>query len=98
MKERLHKVLAHAGVASRRAAERSIRDRRIRVNGALVLELGTQVDPSRDRIEVDGRPLPRGETAHRYLALNKPLGVGGTPPGPGSTPTERHSHPLPHCV
>ena len=51
MKERLHKVLAHAGVASRRAAERMILDRRVRVNGTLVLELGTQVDPSADHIE-----------------------------------------------
>src|SRR5947208_1387404 len=78
MRERLHKVLAHAGVASRRAAERMIRDHRVRVNGAVVLELGTQVDPARDRIEVDGRPVPRGETAHQYLALNKPLGVVST--------------------
>jgi pseudouridine synthase len=78
VKERLHKVLAHAGVASRRAAERMIRDRRIRVNGSLVVELGTQVDPTRDRIEVDGRPLDRGETAHHYVALNKPLGVVST--------------------
>jgi 23S rRNA pseudouridine2605 synthase len=87
VKERLHKVLAHAGVASRRAAERMIRDRRIRVNGALVLELGTQVDPSRDRIEVDGRPLPRGETAHHYLALNKPMGVVSTAHDPEGRPT-----------
>ena len=44
MRERLHKVLAHAGVASRRAAERLIREHRVRVNGATVLELGTQVE------------------------------------------------------
>lgn len=87
MKERLHKVLAHAGIASRRAAERMIRDRRIRVNGALVIEMGTQVDPSRDRIEVDGRPLPRGETAHHYLALNKPMGVVSTAHDPEGRPT-----------
>jgi len=87
VKERLHKVLAHAGVASRRAAERMIRDRRIRVNGALVIELGTQVDPSRDRIEVDGRPLPRGETAHHYVALNKPIGVVSTAHDPEGRPT-----------
>lgn len=87
MKERLHKVLAHAGVASRRAAERMIRDRRIRVNGTLVIELGTQVDPSRDRIEVDGRPLPRGETTHHYLALNKPMGVVSTAHDPEGRPT-----------
>src|SRR5438067_2809634 len=78
VKERLHKVLAHAGVASRRAAERMIREHRVRVNGSLVLELGTQVDATRDRIEVDGRPLARGETAHQYIALNKPLGVVST--------------------
>ena len=87
MKERLHKVLAHAGVASRRAAERMIRDRRVRVNGSLVVELGTQVDPSRDRIEVDGRPLARGETAHQYVALNKPLGVVSTAHDPEGRPT-----------
>jgi 23S rRNA pseudouridine2605 synthase len=87
VKERLHKVLAHAGVASRRAAERMIRDGRIRVNGALVIELGTQVDPARDRIEVDGKPLARGETAHHYVALNKPLGVVSTAHDPEGRPT-----------
>ena len=87
MKERLHKVLAHAGVASRRAAERMIRDRRVRVNGSLVVELGTQVDPSHDRIEVDGRPLARGETARQYVALNKPLGVVSTAHDPQGRPT-----------
>jgi 23S rRNA pseudouridine2605 synthase len=87
MKERLHKVLAHAGIASRRAAERMIRDRRIRVNGALVVELGAQVDPARDRIEVDGKPLSRGETAHHYLALNKPIGVVSTAHDPEGRPT-----------
>jgi pseudouridine synthase len=78
MKERLHKVLAHAGVASRRAAERMIREHRVRVNGTVVQELGTQVDPTRDRIEVDGRLLDRAEAAHQYVALNKPLGVVST--------------------
>jgi 23S rRNA pseudouridine2605 synthase len=78
VKERLHKVLAHAGVASRRAAERMIREHRVRVNGTLVIELGTQVDPAHDRIEVDGRPLARAEAAHHYVALNKPLGVVST--------------------
>jgi 23S rRNA pseudouridine2605 synthase len=78
VKERLHKVLAHAGVASRRAAERMIREHRVRVNGAVVVELGTQVDPARDRIEVDGHVLARGDAAHHYVALNKPLGVVST--------------------
>ncbi|MBV8716909.1 MAG: rRNA pseudouridine synthase [Chloroflexi bacterium] len=87
VRERLHKVLAHAGVASRRAAERMIRDRRIRVNGTLVIELGTQVDPAKDRIEVDGKPLARGETAHHYVALNKPIGVVSTAHDPEGRPT-----------
>jgi 23S rRNA pseudouridine2605 synthase len=87
VKERLHKVLAHAGVASRRAAERMIRDRRVRVNGVLVVELGAQVDPTRDRIEVDGRLLDRGETAHHYVALNKPVGVVSTAHDPEGRPT-----------
>ena len=65
MSERLHKVLAHAGVASRRAAERMILAHRVRVNGALVRELGTQVDPDHDRIEVDGQPLARGQASPR---------------------------------
>jgi 23S rRNA pseudouridine2605 synthase len=87
MKERLHKVLAHAGVASRRAAERMILDHRIRVNGTLVLELGTQVDPVADRIEVDGRPLARGEGRLHYVALNKPSGVVSTAHDPEGRPT-----------
>ena len=87
MKERLHKVLAHAGVASRRAAERMIRERRVKVNGALVMELGTQVDPAHDRVEVDGKPLPREATAHHYIALYKPIGVVSTAHDPEGRPT-----------
>jgi 23S rRNA pseudouridine2605 synthase len=90
--ERLHKVLAHAGVASRRAAERMILERRVRVNGALVLELGTQVDPAQDQIEVDGRRLdhvaPTGsQVAHHYVVLNKPVGVVSTASDPQRRPT-----------
>jgi 23S rRNA pseudouridine2605 synthase len=87
VKERLHKVLAHAGVASRRAAERLIREHRVRVNGVVVIEQGTQVDPVRDRIEVDGHPLARAEAAHHYVALNKPLGVVSTAHDPEGRPT-----------
>src|SRR5579859_8160802 len=87
MKERLHKVLAHAGVASRRAAERMILDQRIRVNGSLVRELGTQVDPAADQIEVDGRPLARGAATLHYVALNKPPGVVSTAHDPAGRPT-----------
>ncbi len=80
-------MLAHAGVASRRAAERMILDRRIRVNGTLVLELGTQVDAIADRIEVDGRPLACGQVTLHYVALNKPPGVVSTAHDPDGRPT-----------
>jgi 23S rRNA pseudouridine2605 synthase len=72
--ERLQKYLARCGVASRRAAEQLILDGQVAVNGALVRELGTRVDPERDRVEVNGRPI-RPPTAMVYLALNKPPGV-----------------------
>jgi len=89
--ERLQKVLAHAGVASRRAAEQMIRERRVRVNGAVVQEMGTQVDPALDAIEVDGRRLgtapAQTRTQHLYLALNKPLGVVSTVRDPERRPT-----------
>ena len=51
---RIHKFLSRAGVASRRKAEAMVLDGRVRVNGTVVTELGTKVEPSRDRVEVDG--------------------------------------------
>lgn len=72
--ERLQKVLAHAGVASRRRAEEMIAEGRVRVNGEVVKQLGTKVNPRRDVIEVDGQPLGRPERLVYYL-LNKPRGV-----------------------
>jgi 23S rRNA pseudouridine2605 synthase len=70
---RLQKILAEAGVASRRAAEQLIAAGRVRVNGAVVVEPGTHADPMRDAIEVDGRPLP-GVEPKRYVLLHKPPG------------------------
>jgi 23S rRNA pseudouridine2605 synthase len=70
--ERLQKVLAARGVASRRKAEELILQGRVRVNGEPVTTLGVQVDPERDRIEVDGS-LVRPER-NRYILLNKPSG------------------------
>ncbi len=70
--ERLQKVLAHAGVASRRQCEELILARRVRVNGKIVSELGTQVDPARDRVEVDGAVI-RAEKK-TYVILHKPKG------------------------
>lgn len=71
-KERLQKVLARAGVASRRHSEGLIRAGRVTVNAAVVRELGTKVDPKRDRILVDGKPVRAEEPV--YLALYKPRG------------------------
>ncbi len=70
--ERLQKVLAHAGVASRRKAEELILERRVRVNGQIVAELGTQVDPKHDLIQVDGRTI--SEERKSYIVLHKPRG------------------------
>lgn len=71
--ERLQKVLAQAGVASRRSCEELITQGRVRVNGKVVQELGTKVNPVEDSIEVDGRPIRREEKA--YVLLYKPTGV-----------------------
>ncbi|NYI72424.1 23S rRNA pseudouridine2605 synthase [Naumannella cuiyingiana] len=71
---RLQKVLAGAGVASRRAAEALIEEGRVEVNGALVTEQGRRVDPERDVIRVDGSRIPPPRR-HRYVVINKPRGV-----------------------
>ena len=75
--ERLQKALARAGVASRRAAEQLIREGRVAVNGQVVRELGTRVDPARDRVTVDGQPLAPPAARH-YVLLNKPRGYVST--------------------
>ena len=71
--ERLQKVMARAGVASRRHSEELIQAGRVTVNGRVVTELGTKVVAGRDIIEVDGRPLGQSE-AKVYVMLNKPKG------------------------
>ncbi len=68
--ERLQKVLARAGVASRRAAEQLIVAGRVSVNGKLVTELGTRVHPGRDEVRVDGKAILAEEPV--YYALHKP--------------------------
>lgn len=73
MQERLQKIIARAGVASRRKAERLIRDGKVTVNGVTVTELGTRADPRRDHIRVAGRPI-RPEPLESY-AVHKPRGV-----------------------
>ncbi|MBB3604184.1 23S rRNA pseudouridine2605 synthase [Mycolicibacterium sp. BK556] len=74
---RLQKVLSQAGVASRRVAERMITDGRVEVDGRIVTELGTRVDPSRSDIRVDGTRIIVDDTM-MYLAINKPLGMHST--------------------
>ena len=73
MEERLQKVLAAAGVASRREAEKVITAGRVRVNGKLVTELGTKVDPKKARITVDGKTIKLESKV--YYLFNKPRGV-----------------------
>lgn len=74
---RLQKVLSQAGVASRRVAERMIRDGRVEVDGAIITELGTRVDPDNSVIRVDGaRVLVDDDLV--YLAINKPRGMHST--------------------
>ena len=70
---RLQKILAAAGVASRRKAEEIILDGRVRVNGRVVRELGTKADPTRDKIELDGRSVTAQQSV--TLLMNKPRGV-----------------------
>jgi 23S rRNA pseudouridine2605 synthase len=74
---RLQRVLASAGVAPRRTCEAMIQAGRIRVNGQIVRHLPVFVDPERDRIEADGKPVPT-PTRHIYLMLNKPERVLST--------------------
>ncbi len=74
--ERLQKVLAAAGVGSRRECEQLIVDGRVEIDRQVVVELGTRVDPLRQEIRVDGTPLTRPKRV--YFAVNKPPGVVST--------------------
>ncbi len=84
--QRLQKIIAAAGLASRRKAEELIRDGRVQVNGQLVTELGAKADPERDHIRVDGKLLQRPERL-RYFVLNKPKGYVTTVSDPENRPT-----------
>jgi 23S rRNA pseudouridine2605 synthase len=84
--ERLQKILAQAGIASRRAAEQIILEGRVQVNGQTVTELGSKADPARDHIRVDGKLL-HGREAERYFVLNKPRGYVTTMEDPEGRPT-----------
>jgi len=84
--ERLQKILAQAGVASRRHAEELITGGRVQVNGQIVTVLGTKADPQRDHIRVDGKLL-HGAERLRYFLLNKPKGFVTTVSDPEGRPT-----------
>src|SRR2546430_8919011 len=79
--ERLQKILAHAGVASRRKSEELIEAGRVTVNGKGVRELGSKADLNQDLVQVDGRTI-REEQDKVYYVLYKPAGAGTTPNGP----------------
>lgn len=83
--ERLQKVLAHAGLGSRRAVEELIAAGRVKVNGRRV-RLGARVDPSKDEVEVDGSKVPLEQDLVHYV-LNKPAGVVSTASDPEGRPT-----------
>src|SRR5579871_3254802 len=70
---RLQKIIAQAGIASRRAAEKLIADGRVTINGETVREMGVKADPASDDIRVDGRRVKAAER-HRYILLYKPAG------------------------
>src|SRR5258708_18342369 len=84
--DRLQKILAQAGIASRRKAEEIILEGRVQVNGTTITTLGTRHDAARDHIRVDGKLL-QGPEPHRYFMLNKPRGYVTTLADPQHRPT-----------
>ena len=84
--ERLQKIIAAAGIASRRKAEELITQGRVAVNGQIIKELGSKADPEHDHIKVDGKRL-KGPEHNVYLLLNKPKGYVTTVSDPEGRPT-----------
>jgi 23S rRNA pseudouridine2605 synthase len=89
MRERLQKIIARAGIASRRHAEDLIRSGQVRVNGVVVTELGAKADPDHDRVEAAGRVAQISEP-RVYLLLNKPAEVVSTLADPEGRRTLRN--------
>ena len=86
MKQRLQKIISHAGIASRRAAERLIEEGSVTVDGHVVRALGSSADPDTQDIRVDGARV-RARAARRYFALNKPPGYVTTRSDPSRRKT-----------
>src|SRR6185295_18142793 len=89
VQERLQKIIARAGIASRRHAEELIRGGQVRVSGVVVTELGAKADPARDKVEAAGRVAER-PTELTYFVLNKPAHVVSTMSDPEGRATLRH--------
>jgi len=85
--ERLQKIIAAAGVASRRKAEELITSGHVQVNGTTITELGSKADAETDHIRVNGKLLQREQQRHVYLLLNKPKGYVTTMNDPEKRPT-----------
>ncbi len=84
--ERLQKIIAAAGIASRRKAEELISSGKVQVNGTVITELGSKADSEADHIRVNGKLL-QGAQRHVYLLLNKPKGYVTTVSDPEKRPT-----------
>jgi pseudouridine synthase len=90
MMQRLQKLIAQSGIASRRAAEEMIRNGEVTLNGQIVTELGTKADPEKDHIKVRGKLINiklTGSREHVYVLLNKPRGYLSTSSDPEGRPT-----------
>ncbi|MBI4165129.1 MAG: rRNA pseudouridine synthase [Acidobacteria bacterium] len=83
---RLQKIIADAGITSRRKAETLILEGRVTVNGQVVTELGSKADPARDHVKVGGKLLGR-PARHHYILLHKPIGYLSTVSDPEGRPT-----------
>jgi len=83
---RLQKVLADAGIASRRASEQLILDGRVSVDGVQITQLGSKVDPEISKVEVDGESISTKKT-NIYLAFHKPIGILSTMSDPDGRPS-----------
>ena len=86
MPERLQKIIARAGITSRRKAEELILSGRVTVNGEVTKELGSRADSANDTVRVDGKVV-HDNAARRYLAMNKPKGCVSTTDDPEGRPT-----------
>lgn len=86
MRERLQKVIATAGITSRRRAEEMITEGRVSVNGVVVTKLGEKADAAKDIIRIDGKIISVEKTNY-YIALNKPAGFVTTLHDPQNRPT-----------